>query len=224
VTAPSHPDPRAAHPTFLPPNPDAMTDPLTPTSRAQRLKAATQQAHARLDQRIMAAQPFASRDRYTRFLQVQYRFHCDMESVYASPVLASVVPDLAQRRRLPLIVADLHDLGGTLPADAATAPRPDGYYPRQVDALGWLYVAEGSNLGAAILAKLAARLELHAQFGARHLAGAEEGRARHWRQFTAALDRVALDAEQEQAVIEAARAAFAQVRAYVDLHLPAAAQ
>ncbi|MDQ1092145.1 heme oxygenase [Xanthomonas sacchari] len=197
-----------------------MTDLLAHASRAERLKAATHQAHARLDQRIMAAQPFASREHYMRFLQVQYRFHCDMESIYGNPVLASVVPDLAQRRRLPALVADLHDLGVAPPATGGTAlHRTD--YPRQVEALGWLYVAEGSNLGAAILAKLAARLGLHAQFGARHLAGPEDGRARHWRQFTAALDRIALATEQEQAVIAAARAAFAQVEAYVDLHLPA---
>ncbi|MCW0401898.1 biliverdin-producing heme oxygenase [Xanthomonas sacchari] len=189
-------------------------------SRAQRLKAATAQAHTRLDRRIMAAQPFASRDNYARFLQVQYRFHCDMERIYANPVLASVVPDLAQRRRLPALVADLHDLGVALPADHATAPGSAGH-PTQVAALGWLYVAEGSNLGAAILARLAAKLGLHAQFGARHLAGHEDGRAQQWRQFVAALDRLALDAGQEQAVIAAARSAFAQVQAYVDLHLPA---
>lgn len=198
----------------------AMTDLLAHPSRAQRLKAATTQAHSRLDRRIMAAQPFASRANYAAFLQVQYRFHRDMERVYANPVLASVVPDLAQRRRLPAIVADLRDLGLVPPADHAAASAGAGY-PTQVDALGWLYVAEGSNLGAAILAKLAAKLGLHAQFGARHLAGHEDGRAQHWRQFVAALDRVALDAGQEQAVIAAARNAFAQVQAYVDLHLPA---
>jgi heme oxygenase len=197
-----------------------MTDLLAHPSRAQRLKAATTQAHSRLDRRIMAGQPFASRANYAGFLQVQYRFHRDMERVYANPVLASVVPDLAQRRRLPAIVADLRDLGLAPPADH-TAASAGADYPTQVDALGWLYVAEGSNLGAAILAKLAAKLGLHAQFGARHLAGHEDGRAQHWRQFVAALDRVALDAGQEQAVIAAARNAFAQVQAYVDLHLPA---
>ncbi|KLD73781.1 biliverdin-producing heme oxygenase [Xanthomonas hyacinthi] len=190
------------------------------TTRSQRLKAATHEAHARLDQRIMAAQPFASRANYARFVQVQYCFHSDMESVYRNPVLASVVPELAQRRRLPQLLADLADLGVAVPA-VHPLPAPDGrHYEKQVDALGWLYVAEGSNLGAAILAKLAAKLGLHEQFGARHLAGHPDGRARHWRQFTAALDSVPLDPAQEQAVVAAACAAFDRVYAHVDTYLP----
>jgi heme oxygenase len=194
------------------------------TTRSQRLKAATHAAHARLDQRIMAAQPFASRANYARFVQVQYCFHCDMENVYRNPVLASVIPELAQRRRLPQLLADLADLGVAVPA-MRPLPAPDGRrYEKQVDALGWLYVAEGSNLGAAILAKLAARLGLHEQFGARHLAGHPDGRARHWRQFTAALDSVPLDPAQEQAVVAAACTAFDRVYAHVDTYLPAGAQ
>lgn len=185
-------------------------------SRAQRLKAATAQAHTRLDRRIMAAQPFASRDNYARFLQVQYRFHCDMERIYANPVLASVVPDLAQRRRLPALVADLHDLGVALPADHATAPGSAGH-PTQVAALGWLYVAEGSNLGGTILYKMAAKLGLDRDFGARHLAAHPDGAARHWREFTAALDAVPLSAEQEQQVIDAADAAFRSVHGHVEV-------
>jgi protein TonB len=54
--------------------------------------------------------------------------------------------------------------------------------------MGWLYVAEGSNLGAAFLLKEAVKLNLSGSFGARHLAGAPEGRGLHWRTFTAALD------------------------------------
>ncbi|MEE7559545.1 biliverdin-producing heme oxygenase, partial [Xanthomonas sp. Kuri4-2] len=136
------------------------------TSRSQRLKAATHDAHERLDRRIMAAQPFASREHYARFVQAQYRFHCDLEPVYANPVLASVVPELAQRRRLPQIRADLADLGVPLPAVPPVAPAATAY-DTQVSALGWLYVAEGSSLGAAILLKLALRLGLDEHFGAR---------------------------------------------------------
>lgn len=198
----------------------AMNEMLAESTRSQRLKAATHVAHDRLDQRIMAAQPFASRENYARFLQVQYRFHCDLEAIYGNPVLASVVPELAQRRRLPQIKADLADLGIPAPAMGAM-PVVEGY-GTQVVGLGWLYVAEGSNLGAAILFKLAVRLGLDEQCGARHLAGHPDGRARHWREFTAALDRTELDPLQEQAVVEAAGAAFDRVRGYVEQYMPVA--
>jgi heme oxygenase len=92
--------------------------------------------------------------------------------------------------------------------------------PPDPEALGWLYVAEGSNLGAAFLLKEAAKLGLSESFGARHLADAPEGRGLHWRRFTAALDAVALSASEEARAIASANDAFARVRALVDRFLP----
>ncbi|MFN4011313.1 MAG: biliverdin-producing heme oxygenase, partial [Pannonibacter sp.] len=158
------------------------------TSRARRLKAATHGVHDGLDQAIMKAEPFASRDAYADFLRVQQLFHRDIAALYDAPELANKIPDLADRRRYQQVCADL--------ADLSAAPAPEDDQPRfgpgePVDAptaLGWLYVAEGSNLGAAFLLKAAAGLGLSAEFGARHLAASPEGRANHWRSFTAALD------------------------------------
>lgn len=187
------------------------------SSRAKRLKAATGAVHERLDQRIMAAAPFASRENYGRFLAVQHAFHSDMAPLYADPGLAGFISDLAARQRLGAIAADLGDLG--LPAPSA-APRSAAPDPANLpEALGWLYVAEGSNLGAAFLFKAAAALGLDGEFGARHLAGHPEGRAQHWRAFTSALDAVALSDAEERRVIAGGDAAFARVRALVELHL-----
>ncbi|MEJ1965015.1 MAG: biliverdin-producing heme oxygenase [Gammaproteobacteria bacterium] len=183
-------------------------------TRSQRLKAATHGAHDALDRRIMGANPFASPEHYARFLQVQYRFHRDIDTLYRNAELARIVPDLAARRRLTRIVDDLSDLGMTV-TDDTFAPALTG----DIDcatALGWLYVAEGSNLGAAILFKLAAKLGLNEHYGARHLAGHPEGRARHWREFTAALDGLRFVAVEEERTIAGAKAAFERVRSHVE--------
>jgi len=119
----------------------------------------------------------------------------------------------ATPRWLPLIARDLSDLEQTLPLPASTYL--DGDLPLPV-ALGWLYVAEGSNLGGTVLYKMAARLGLDSGFGARHLAAHPDGAARHWREFTAALDGVALTEVQEQQVIDAADAAFRSVHGHVE--------
>ncbi|MNV79727.1 Heme oxygenase [compost metagenome] len=63
---------------------------------------------------------------------------------------------------------------------------------------------------------MAARLGLDSNFGARHLAAHPDGAARHWREFTAALDGVALTEAQEQQVIDAADAAFRSVHGHVE--------
>lgn len=191
---------------------------LSGPGRTMRLKTATHEAHERIDKRIMATDLFASRERYGRFLRVQHAFHRDIDALYDSAVLRDLLPDLTRRRRLPLIARDLHDLGMEMPAPAA-APSFDTVIDLPT-ALGWLYVAEGSNLGAAFLLKEAGKLELGETFGARHLAPAPEGRGTAWRTFTAALDAATLSADEEQRVVAGAIAAFTRVNGLVEVLMP----
>lgn len=183
-------------------------------SRIKRLREKTHAAHERLDNRITGAEPFSSRERYGLFLQVQYRFHRDIEALYLNPALQELLPDLASRRRQDLIVADLVDLGLGIPG--SSRPPAFGAAPDIATALGWLYVAEGSNLGAAVLLKRAKEMGLSADFGARHLAGHPEGRGLHWRTFTAALDSVQLNDEEEARVISGGVDAFERVQGFVE--------
>ena len=190
--------------------------------RAKRLKAATHAAHERLDKRIMAADPFGSRERYGQFVVVQHAFHRDIDALYDNAVLDRLLPDLAGRRRLPHIAQDLADLGLTA-LQFDTPPAFDiGVTTDMPTALGWLYVAEGSNLGAAFLLKEALKLGLTETLGARHLAGAPEGRGLHWRTFTAALDAVTLSSAEESRVVDAAINAFTRVYGLVEEQLPIA--
>lgn len=184
-------------------------------SRAKRLKALTSDVHEGVDRSIMSAASFANLDRYERFLNIQFLFHNDVAALYADAGLRRLFPDLASRPRLPLVTADLADLDFRLP----NAEAPVFALGEPVDiptALGWLYVAEGSNMGAALLRKEAAKIGLSDEYGARHLAPAPEGPAPHWRAFTAALDAVKLEPGDEAKVGDGARAAFARVQSLVD--------
>ena len=186
------------------------------SGRAKRLKDATHTTHDRLDKSIMGHKPFESRARYALFVKVQHQFHREIDALYANPVLDELLPDLAGRRRFDLIGQDLADLGMTaLPSDASPVfvSGADADLPT---ALGWLYVAEGSNLGAAFLLKAAQNIGLSETFGARHLAAAPEGRGLHWKTFTAALDGVSLTGPEEERVIAGAQAAFARVQGLVN--------
>ncbi len=187
----------------------------TPTehqTRIQRLKALTDITHRGLDHRIMAAEPFASRERYGLFLDVQHRFHADVSPLYHSPELGSLLPDLASRCRLEALRQDIAALTGSAPPILTAQTGPLGGPP----ALGWLYVAEGSNLGAAFLLKEAEQLGLSEEFGARHLAGHPGGRGLHWRSFVAAFNSLPLSNEDEAEAAGGARAAFRRVHALVE--------
>jgi heme oxygenase len=190
---------------------DIDSPPLAQT-RIQRLKALTDATHRKLDQRIMSADPFGSRERYGLFLQVQHQFHADVAPFYAAADLNRLLPGLAERCRLEALQQDIADLSGAQAPALVAQPLPLD----TPQALGWLYVAEGSNLGAAFLLKEAEKLGLSEEFGARHLAGHPAGRGLHWRNFVAALNGLALSEQEEAQAAEGASAAFRRVHALVD--------
>lgn len=193
-------------------------DPSLDASRAARLRAGTHDRHEALDARLMTGAPFASIANYARFLQIQHGFHRDIDALYSNPALDLLLPDLAGRRRFGLIEQDLADIGVARPSyEHAPVFACDVDQPT---ALGWLYAAEGSNLGAGFLLKYAIKLGLSETYGARHLAAAPEGRGRHWKTFTQALDAIPLNAADEERLIAGGRAAFARVVDLVEELLP----
>ncbi len=184
-------------------------------SRSQRLMQATRSAHDRLDDRIISAGPFQTRDHYVRLLTMQYRFHRAIDGLYsrALPLPASL--ELPNRRRLERVRQDLGDLGRSPPVDEGRAP----FDASRIDpaaAIGWLWVAEGSTLGAGSLLKRAAALGLGEAFGARHLADPPEGRGQYWKRFTRAVDALNLDQTDDALMLNGARDAFAHVRRLTD--------
>ena len=185
--------------------------------RAKRLREATREMHERLDKSIMMHKAFESRARYGLFVKVQHQFHREIDALYANQVLDKLLPEslgpAALRSDRKGILVDLRVTVPSLDAPPAFASSTEADLPT---ALGWLYVAEGSNLGAAFLLNEARKLGFSETFGARHLAGAPEGRGLHWKTFTVALDGVSLTGSEEERVIAGARAAFACVQRLVN--------
>lgn len=178
---------------------------LESTRLSQRLKNETAERHEQLQQLMDRAQPFANRANYTRFAVAQYLFQRDVEHLFVDPGMQAMVPDLALRGRATAALADLADLGSPTPPEEPVASTGVG----MPATLGWLYVSEGSTLGAAFLFKEAqARLGLSAEFGARNLAAYPEGRATAWRNFVTALDAKTLDVSAHADVIAGANSAY----------------
>jgi heme oxygenase len=127
-----------------------------------------------------------------------------LQALYTDPQLIAIVPDLAERCRAEQARLDLADLDTEVPAPVAGALSK----PSLGEAMGWIFVSEGSKLGAAFLIKRAVALELSDSFGARHLGEPAGGRAEGWKQFTRILDGLELSAEEEAAAERGAVAAF----------------
>ncbi|WP_371226753.1 biliverdin-producing heme oxygenase [Pseudomonas sp. QE6] len=181
-----------------------MTTVELPTLRSQRLNTLTHAAHERLDHAVKAREPFSNRENFARFVVAQYLFQSELQALYQDAELGTIFPDLPQRCRAEQARLDLADLDAEVPAPVAGALAK----PSQAHALGWLFVSEGSKLGAAFLIKRVAALGLDENTSARHLGEPEGGRAEGWKRFTRTLDALQLSEAEEREAEAGAIAAF----------------
>jgi heme oxygenase len=181
-----------------------LTESVVPSLRSQRLNHVTHAPHAVLDQLVKAKAPFDSLEGFGRFVTAQYLFQAELEGLYQDLHLRTCFADLPERCRAAEALADLIDLGITPPLPVPGAPAALTFG----ESLGWIFVSEGSKLGAAFLIKRAEALGLSATWGARHLAEPEGGRAAGWKAFTRALDTLELSPDNEAHAQAGALAAF----------------
>ena len=175
-----------------------------PALRSQRLNQITHEPHTKLDALVKAHAPFETQANFARFVVAQYLFQSELVALYNDAELTAIVPDLPARCRAEAARADLADLDTEVPAPVAGAVNA----PTQAEALGWLFVSEGSKLGAAFLIKRAVGLGLSETFGARHLAEPAGGRTEGWKRFVKTLDGLQLSAQQEAELDRGAIDAF----------------
>lgn len=172
--------------------------------RSQRLNQITHAPHEQLDKAVKANAPFETLASYSRFLSAQYLFQAELKALYTNPLLIELIDDLPDRCRAEQARADLLDLQAGIPGPVPGAVEA----PSLAEALGWLFVSEGSKLGAAFLIKRAVALNLSDTFGARHLGEPSGGRAEGWKRFIRIIDDLPFNAEQEREIDRGAVAAF----------------
>lgn len=172
---------------------------------AQRLKTETRTTHDSVDNLVMSVEPFKNNENYAKFLQLQSVFHKAVDDIYKDPNLNAKIPELEYMARYDAVLKDLQDLNSQPYQYQGQLPALQGN-----KAIGWLYCAEGSNLGAAFLYKDAKeKLNFDANIGATHLAPHPDGRGKHWREFVVYLNNLGLDKSAEDEAIQGALDAFA---------------
>jgi len=153
------------------------------------LRDATEAAHLRLHELApFRALAEGSLDRvgYGALLGRLLGFHAAMERRLAeAPALDGFGIDLAERRRSPLLRADLAWLG--CPDPGAEAPLPP--FAGAPAAIGGLYVVEGSTLGGLHLARALDPLLPDGVEGRRFLLGHGAAHGAMWRAACAAFER-----------------------------------
>ena len=122
---------------------------------AKRLKEQTTTTHDSVDNLVMSVQPFSSKENYIKFLKLQSVFHKAVDHIYKDAELNKAIPELEYMARYDAVTQDLKDLGEEPYQFDKELPHETGN-----KAIGWLYCAEGSNLGAAFLFKHAQKTRI----------------------------------------------------------------
>lgn len=123
---------------------------MNPQSRVlDRLRAATAAAHSELDSRLNVIDRLSTLNGRRAMVPRYYRMHRSAEQAAWSWLESIQELDLPARGRLPLLTADLEALGVASPAEGGEAMA----FGSHAEALGLLYVLEGSTLGGRMIRK-----------------------------------------------------------------------
>ena len=177
-----------------------MTSPIL-----DHLRSATRDLHDGLERRLdvfaRVADPVQRRQMVGRFLA----FYRPAEAALSRVLIAEPGLDFDARRKVPALERDMAALKAAPPADAPLA-LPAG----RSEALGFLYVLEGSTLGGRVIDKQLRVRGLSSE-GLSFFQGYGEATGARWKAFCAVLER----ADDKAAAARGARSAFAQMEAWM---------
>ncbi|MGB3850702.1 MAG: biliverdin-producing heme oxygenase [Tunicatimonas sp.] len=176
-------------------------------SLRQQLKAATQPYHDQTERVAGPNDGFTLTD-YRTFLLTGWLFHSSLESSLTNSLPQSLKEDLRWPDRLKTerIAQDLHELGVNPAGDLLPLPFTIEAVPQ---ALGALYVAEGSTLGGVMMKKTwAADAAIGPYTSFRFLGCYGTQTGAYWKSFVSVLESTVTDPDGEVAAIATARAAF----------------
>jgi heme oxygenase len=165
-------------------------------------------------ERLLDVAGLTSPARYRRLLTIMLRYYRPIESHLAAFDWTAHGLDFDERRKTPLLVADLCRMGST-PADVesladARVPRPATF----AGAIGCAYVLEGATLGGVGVAKrLRLVLDVGPGSGGDFFTGYGPRTHRMWQRFVEALNLSLQDAERQREAVKAACAAFEHLEA-----------
>ncbi|WP_375474940.1 biliverdin-producing heme oxygenase [uncultured Jatrophihabitans sp.] len=182
------------------------------------LKAATATAHRQVEDALDLLDPGLTTDRLRAVLARLYGFWAGNEAAVgrclaADPRLAATL-QWGRRARCDGLRADVRALGGD-PAEAPIA-QPALAHVDTAAALGWLYVAEGSTLGGAVLARKLGPLTPPLPAPLRFFSPYPEGPGPMWTSYRSIVEEWAgQDARRIGETARRARQVFAALEAWL---------
>lgn len=180
------------------------------------LKEETKELHVALEKTMVPMiKNIRVKEDYIKVLELFYSYFGGLEKKVET-VGELNLPDLHLRRKKESIAEDILSLGGTLPGLT-----PDPYLPEidnNLQALGALYVMEGSTLGGLYISKMIAKqLDLEDGKFLSFFNGYREETENMWNAFKAGLDEQIERPEEQAVVIKSANDTFTKFKSWIQL-------
>lgn len=170
-----------------------------------KIKEATTEAHQNLEGKVVRKlKAIRSNDDYADLLKYCYAYFNALEQAVAPYITAEILPNHASRRHSGYIKADIEELGSNVnELPAVTVPAVNNL----VEALGALYVMEGSIMGGPYIVQMLAKGGINT--GVSFFSGYGEQTGRMWGIFTEVLNNAAQSEKEEAQAVKSARETFA---------------
>jgi len=178
------------------------------------LKEQTKTNHQLLEKKLVAKmRAMCSKQDYSELLAVFFSYFGGLEQLIQSNLILAKVPDYELRRKASALAADIEVLGGRLPALATPDSLP--LITDHFEALGALYVIEGSTLGGQIITGMINK-QLEISEGLSFFEGYGEETVSMWQKFQSVLNQP--ENLPGSAVIKAANETFLKFSSWFDVN------
>ncbi len=169
-----------------------------------KIKDATKTAHQQLEKQVvLKLKAIRSNADYAEVLKHFYAYFNAVEKAIKPYITTQVLPDYTDRRNSSYLKLDIEELGATV-NDLPAAKAPEISNLQQ--ALGALYVMEGSIMGGSIIVQMLAKYGV--EKGISFFSGYGQQTGEMWAKFIAVLNANAQDETQENQSIDAANQTF----------------
>lgn len=182
---------------------------------SEKLKENTKAAHIELEKvLVQKIKSIRAIDDYLEILVYFYRFFAPLEKAIF-PQLKEALPDAAQRRKSEWIMEDIHFFKPAYQPIYTSSSTPQ--ITSLPQAIGALYVIEGSSLGGQVICKMVAqKLDISQAEGFKFFSGYGEGTLTMWDNFKKFINGRDWDREEENEVVDAANRTFGLFKQMID--------
>jgi heme oxygenase len=183
---------------------------------ADQLKALTLSSHQQLEKMlILQMKSITSKQDYINLLQLFFGFFGGLEHQTDHLIDTALITDHHLRRKTKAIADDIIALGGTPERLASDTDLPN--IENKLQALGALYVIEGSTLGGKIISKMISRqLEIIDGKGLSFFNGYGSDTETMWATFKEALNNHPANIQEENVVVAAADQTFIKFKMWIE--------